>query len=248
MSALSKSAIDRLGDRLRSGPAGESDRTLLDQYRTEFGPAYDHVFGTLKRSSNAIVTGRPAKSTVSIVRKLRRESIRLSQIQDVAGCRIVVRDLVEQQQLLPLIVKLFPGSVVFDRRRTPSHGYRAVHVVPVIDGYPIEIQVRSELQHGWAEFSELAADSIDPELKYGKGPEKFRILLLQLSERLESHELHHFGLYLRLQELLSNPNPEETHGQEMETIREQLAEFSQKTESIKAQMFRDIENIRLIPK
>ncbi|MBI3306876.1 MAG: hypothetical protein HYZ84_03615 [Candidatus Omnitrophica bacterium] len=53
-------------------------------------------------------TGRPAKSTTSIVDKLHRESIRLSQLQDIAGCRIVVKDIQEQNSVAELIQKAFP--------------------------------------------------------------------------------------------------------------------------------------------
>ncbi|GAC1306974.1 MAG: hypothetical protein NVSMB21_10350 [Vulcanimicrobiaceae bacterium] len=42
------------------------------------------------------VSLRTAKSTSSIVAKLQRESTRLSQIQDIAGCRIVVPTIAAQ--------------------------------------------------------------------------------------------------------------------------------------------------------
>jgi ppGpp synthetase/RelA/SpoT-type nucleotidyltranferase len=45
-------------------------------------------------------TGRPAKSTTSITEKLHRESIRLTQIQDIAGCRIVISDIAEQERVV----------------------------------------------------------------------------------------------------------------------------------------------------
>jgi len=91
---ISKTQIDRLGDRLKLDPHAESDLRLLDDYRRSFGEAYEAVVRTL-RQRGVSPTGWLAKSTVSIVEKLRRESIRLSQMQDIAGCRVVVGNVVE---------------------------------------------------------------------------------------------------------------------------------------------------------
>jgi hypothetical protein len=88
--SLSKTQIDRLGERLKLGSHTESDLRMLDEYRRSFGEAYEAVIQTI-RQHGAFPTGRSAKSTLSIVEKLRRESIRLSQMQDIAGCRIVVK-------------------------------------------------------------------------------------------------------------------------------------------------------------
>ena len=40
---LSKSQIDRLGDRLRKGDVSESDLRLLEDYRRSFTKSYDYV-------------------------------------------------------------------------------------------------------------------------------------------------------------------------------------------------------------
>jgi hypothetical protein len=71
--------------------------------------------------------------------------------------------------------------MVIDRRERPSHGYRAMHVVVQQQGKPVEIQVRTRLQHLWAELSEKLSDVEDPSIKYGGGDEQFRAPLLQMS-------------------------------------------------------------------
>ena len=85
---LSKTQIDLLGDRLRLGAPVEADLRMLDDYRLAFGPAYEFVIQTIREKVALEPTGRPAKSTGAIVEKLHRETIRLSQVQDIAGCRI----------------------------------------------------------------------------------------------------------------------------------------------------------------
>lgn len=167
---LSNAQIDRLGDRLRRKDFGEAELRLLDEYRRTFGPAYDVVVQKVQQVTGLAVSGRPAKSTTSIIEKLNRESIRLSQIQDIAGCRAVVAKLREQDPVVKAIAAVFNTVTVIDRRLKPSHGYRAVHLVVREGGKAIEVQIRTEGQHVWAEICEKYADIIDPALKYGGGP------------------------------------------------------------------------------
>ncbi len=148
---------------------------MLDDYRRSFDEAYEAVVQTI-RQHNQLPTGR-AKSRTSIVEKLRRESIRLSQIQDIAGCRIVVANVIEQDRFVASLMTDFSATSVIDRRNKPSYGYRAVHVIPHDLGKPVEIQIRSSLQHLWAELSEKSSDVLDPTIKYGGGPEEWRSIL-----------------------------------------------------------------------
>jgi hypothetical protein len=184
---LSKTQIDRLGDRLKAGAHTESDLRLLDDYRLSFGEAYEIVVRKI-RERGEFPTGRPAKSTLSIVEKLRRESIRLSQMQDIAGCRVVVANMAQQEQFVASLRTDFPGASVMDRRAKPSYGYRAVHVIVEVSGKPIEIQVRTALQHMWAELSEKSSDVLDPTIKYGGGPTRWRSILTSSSKAVAAYE------------------------------------------------------------
>ncbi|MDQ3745163.1 MAG: hypothetical protein M3444_12340 [Acidobacteriota bacterium] len=188
---VSKTQVDRLGERLKRGNITEEDLRLLDQYRRSFAEAYETVVGVVRDKLRLEPTGRPAKSTTSIADKLKRESIRLTQIQDIAGCRIIVADIAEQESVVHSLTDLFQQATVIDRREKPSHGYRAVHVVVNQGGRLIEIQVRTSLQHIWAELSEKLSDIIDPSIKYGGGGEEVQQILqddsnlISLEEQLE---------------------------------------------------------------
>lgn len=59
---------------------------------------------------------------------------------------------------------------VVDRRANPVNGYRAVHVVVFPEGVPIEIQIRTELQHEWAKLFERLADLVGRDIRYGEPP------------------------------------------------------------------------------
>lgn len=45
------------------------------------------------------------------------------------------------------------------------------------------------MQHVWAEASEKLSDTIDPGLKYGEGPEAYRVMLMHASRGVEVVEL-----------------------------------------------------------
>jgi putative GTP pyrophosphokinase len=195
--SLSKSQIDALGHRLRKGTVTENDLRLLDHYRRSFSDAYEAVVAEIRALAPTDVdgksllepTGRPAKSTTSIIGKLQRESIRLSQIQDIAGCRLTVEDIDRQDYIVAKIASLFEQVSIIDRRELPSHGYRAVHLVINYTGKPIEVQVRTSMQHFWAELSEKFSDLIDSGIKYGSGDEDAARVLIFASDEIQRLEL-----------------------------------------------------------
>jgi putative GTP pyrophosphokinase len=199
MANLSHTQIDRLGDRLGEGSLTEPDLRLLDDYRRSFGVAYETVVRTIREALQLEPTGRPAKSTSSLIEKLRRESIRLSQVQDITGCRIVVADIGAQERVVASLCGVFPGASVIDRRMNPSYGYRAVHVIARVSGKVVEIQVRTMLQSLWAALSEKCSDIIDPQIKYGGGDDAIRERLALASEAMARLE--------RLQDMAGQEDP-----------------------------------------
>jgi ppGpp synthetase/RelA/SpoT-type nucleotidyltranferase len=185
---MNKSDLDRLGARLRGGISPE-DLTFLDTYRRGFRNAYDSVVDRVRAELGLEASGRPAKSTPAIVDKLCRSSMRLTQMQDIAGCRVVVPDIPAQDRVIARLDQMFDATVI-DRRVKPSNGYRAVHVVVHEVGLPVEVQVRTDLQHVWAESSEKLADAFGSQLKYGGGPKEIRELLDVYSNMIGDFEQH----------------------------------------------------------
>lgn len=180
---LSKSELDRLGSRLRNSehPADE-DLVLLNRYRERFIKVADSVVAALQELSSYPVEARPHKSIPSIVAKLRRrQPARLSAIQDIAGARVIVPETDAQDDLVGRICARFPEAIVDDKRARPAFGYRAVHII-VSAPLPLEIQVRTVIQHAWAQLSERLADQYGFELKYGGGPDNIRTALLEYAD------------------------------------------------------------------
>ena len=206
MPPLPKTQLDKLGTRLKEDAWTDADLRLLDTYRRSFAGACDDVMTLLRDELGLSPTARPAKSTTSIIDKLKRESVRLTQIQDIAGCRVIVEDVLSQDRITERLRGRLQDLSVVDRRKAPSHGYRAVHVIVRIREVSIEIQLRTELQHSWAELSEKLADSIGHDLKYGSGDERVREVLMQWSElvaRFEDTEVMQQTLEMGWEELHS---------------------------------------------
>ncbi len=164
---LSAREVDRLGERIKSSPLTEPDRRLLLEFRSSFLPAYQEVVTKIRDDFGFDPTGRPEKTPESIIAKLHRGETKLSRMQDIAGCRIIVEGRPLQNEVAGRLVQLFPDARVKDRREQPSFGYRAVHVIARAQGRQVEVQVRTSLQHAWANFVESLSDSMAVDLKHG---------------------------------------------------------------------------------
>jgi len=168
---LTKSQINKLGERLRKEEPISTE--ALDQLQT-FRALHDAplINAQLRIREELRIDASPRLKTIgTIVEKLRREKTRLSEMQDIAGLRIV-RSMSwnAQSNYVHKIEALFPDARTIDRRRKPSHGYRAVHVITRVDGYLVEIQVRSVLQNLWAQTMERLADTWGRGIRYGDVP------------------------------------------------------------------------------
>ena len=149
------------------------------------------------RAANLTEFTSRTKSTASVVAKLLRQpNTRLSQVQDILGLRFVADDLKRQEALMVELTRIFSDAKPQDRRLSPQYGYRAVHLIVKFNGLPVEIQVRSQLQQYWAQYSEMMADQHGQELKYGGGDveirrflEKLSLEVAQLEQQLDQQDI-----------------------------------------------------------
>lgn len=130
---------------------------------------------------DALVAQR-IKRLSSIEAKLRRFPLmNLSQMQDIGGCRAVVRTVAHVRQLAELHrLSPFKHKLVRtdDYLSTPqASGYRGVHLIyryfsdrsPTYNGLLIEVQLRSQLQHAWATAVETVGTFLKQALKSSQG-------------------------------------------------------------------------------
>jgi ppGpp synthetase/RelA/SpoT-type nucleotidyltranferase len=153
--------------------ASSADLVMLQRLRADYDAPLAQVEDRLR--TNGLRTTSRLKTVGTIIDKLKRERTRLSKMQDIAGVRLVVGQglsgLTEQDRVVEVVSDLFPGSSTVDRRSRPSHGYRAVHVIPTVDECPVEIQIRTRDQDGWAHLMEAVADSLGRQVRYGEEPD-----------------------------------------------------------------------------
>jgi putative GTP pyrophosphokinase len=202
--------IVNLGKRFAAGRGTERDIEELESFCQSFAPAYRHVFEEAIQLGYS-PTGRFPKSTASIGAKILRDHTRLTHMQDIAGIRIVVAKIVDQDLAVERLQAIDPCEIL-DRRVRPNHGYRAVHLIFRVEGVAVEAQVRTELQHQWAEVSEKLADDY-PDIKYGGGPVLQRTLLKGASDSIRGMEViepypkyatEYADIYKNLQTLLTS--------------------------------------------
>lgn len=202
--ALSKKSLKRLGSRLRAATVTESsDLDLLDGYRRRFDHALvdinTQLAGDFKsKNVEALVSGR-IKRTKSIVRKLVREpTMDLSRMTDIAGLRVVVRDLEKQNSLIERISNHIESPRIVDRR-TREDLYRSIHITGNCDGLPIEVQLRSIPQQLWANESE----SFGEKVKEGGGNREEKEYLSELSKAIYDYENDQSATFGEIQSTLA---------------------------------------------
>jgi len=155
---LSRSQLVRLGERLvAADPPAVDDLAQLYEVLRAYDAVPTATVARVRAETGIVPTSR-IKNTGTILEKLGRYGGSwLKSIQDLAGMRIVLTgDRDDQDRLVQQLVTLFgddrkPPTVV-DRRAEPSHGCRAVHIIVLPNDLPVEIQVRTRLQHEWAEL------------------------------------------------------------------------------------------------
>jgi ppGpp synthetase/RelA/SpoT-type nucleotidyltranferase len=154
---------------------------LLADYRETFLTAQLLVMFDMGRLGIGQSDGGRLKRPESVIAKLERDSrIRLSRMQDIAGCRLVSENKSEQDEIYARLQTDFDIYRAYDIRENPHSGYRAVHVVIRREDRFVEVQVRTENQRQWARLSEQAT-AYDSSIKYGGGSEAIRQALDDLS-------------------------------------------------------------------
>jgi putative GTP pyrophosphokinase len=187
--AISKTKIDEAGEILRAWADGvgqeeldeepqSSAVDLLFEYRVSFSAPLTAVESELAPivadvAPDAELAGRPKRAAAILAKLMRFPSMRLTQMDDIAGLRVKFPNGPrEVQLLLGRILERWPGAAVKDYVARPKRtGYRAIHAFVPADEHIVEVQLRTACQNLWADEVESAADRLGFRLKDGEGPE-----------------------------------------------------------------------------
>lgn len=127
-----------------------------------------------QKFSGARVSQRLKRTDRIISKLLHFKTMRLSQMEDIGGCRVILPDLVQlrtfEQRLRDVwgqnLIERLGNDYIASPRDT---GYRAVHLVVNRNGRLIEIQLRTPSQHRWAVLVEAHENQTGEMLKRGVG-------------------------------------------------------------------------------
>ena len=158
-------------------------------------------------------TGARLKRMPSIRRKLATIPGNLNQMNDLAGCRVILPTMPDVEIFLQGFA-IATASEVFRQYPYIQHmkqdGYRSHHMVlkfngvgdaSVYLGRRVEVQIRTELQHSWATAVEAVGLYRREDLKAGKGSPDWLRLFRLMSEEFAVEEACETPSNERLQEI-----------------------------------------------
>lgn len=182
----SKNAVNKAGTALIGNDSSLHDeaKTILDNWRAcHVAPL--NSFQTslrlkLKQIDPDALVSQRLKRMPSIISKLERNSgMNLARMQDIGGIRAVVSNMREVRALDSYYKN---GTRVFtivkggkDYINYPKEsGYRSVHqIFKCRNGFSIELQIRTQIQHSWATAVETMGTFLNHSLKSSEGPEEW---------------------------------------------------------------------------
>lgn len=219
--AYGKGQIDRAAETLlpwwQSPPEVQWDKDVIadafgivENWRTCHAFPLNHFQNVLRSRAKKIqpraLIAQRLKRFSTLMNKLVREpSMKLSQMQDLGGCRAILSSVQEVDRLHQTYCggQVLPGVhsplKCYDYIRHPKEdGYRGVHVVgryasrderhAAWNGQRIEIQLRTRLQHAFATTVETVTTFTREPLKFGAGPEEWRRFFALMGSALASRE------------------------------------------------------------
>lgn len=184
---MSAEDLNALGRRLAAAEPSEADWRAYQAYRESFREPMAEVERAVSGFASAVDAVEIAsrlKNIRSVIPKLARKRTALSEMQDIAGVRIVVPSLVETDEVLGWAhAELDLGWEKDYREQGVKHGYRALHlIVRTSFDQVVELQVRTRLQHEWANLSEALSHRYGIAVKSGRGPTELHQRLSVLSD------------------------------------------------------------------
>ncbi len=193
---ISKKSIQKLGERFRDDAEEVTDLDALTNYRNLFRKPLVALNADLSTflndlNLNYVLAGR-LKRIKSIIRKLRRPNsynMDLSRMGDIAGTRVILNDIIDQNSLVKKIQENFKTEKKIDRRDGDTN-YRAVHIlIKNKDDIVIELQVRTILQQLWADESEAYGEQAKQEKFLDMRTRQIEIYLKNLSQEIKKREM-----------------------------------------------------------
>jgi ppGpp synthetase/RelA/SpoT-type nucleotidyltranferase len=198
----SKSAVKRAGETLIIENIGTTDPDLqlealkvLSYWRAShlvpLNAAVREVGDVVRHRHKSAIVAKRLKRAPSIIAKLKRESkMDLQNMQDVGGCRVIVRSIKHVNQLRRALTARSAYRTKDYIKEPKPDGYRGIHLIGKFPGKAqgsqsqIEIQLRTEIQHAWATAVEIIDLFTKQRLKANEGKPEWQEFFCLASEAL----------------------------------------------------------------
>lgn len=205
----SKSRVNRAGDNVRKGIASSEDLHVIDEWRAAHRGVLNTFQAILRnrtRGTGITVAQRHKRKRTIFDKLLRLPQMQLSRMDDVAGCRLIFKNL---KALNSFRADFHRARFNHERRndlnkydyiKHPKEtGYRGIHDVYEYDvnsavgqrlaGLYVEIQYRTLVQHAWSTAVEVIGFITESQPKFQKGDKRYEHAMALASEILSrTHE------------------------------------------------------------
>lgn len=206
-----RNKTNRAGDALRNSDSSDDDKNNALKVLSHWRYAHIHPMNVFKNRLERVsqemdkksFTGERLKRVPSIIKKLNRFSMRLTQMQDIAGCRAIVSDVKTARKLYE---EHYAQSSLKHRKikehdyitEPKSDGYRSIHLVykfksdkpgkTIYNDLLVEVQIRSKLQHLWATAVETVGFFMGQAIKSNEGEEDWNEFFKLISSAFAKFE------------------------------------------------------------
>lgn len=198
----SKGRINRAGRAVRKGELGYEDNVVIENFRASHAHVLNAFQASLRNRSRGkdIIVAQRLKRRATIDDKLlRRPNFSLTEMQDIAGCRLIFKNLEDLNEFRRSFHSarfshhLISADNRYDYVVAPkADGYRGIHDVYEYQssratGAPwnrlrIELQYRTIYQHAWSTAVEVAGLLTENEHKFGRASEHYSEFFRTTSE------------------------------------------------------------------
>lgn len=211
---VSKKELNRISKRIVENTDTIEDLQKLSDFRAEHSKIIKSFVWSLRSiinnkkiklsNRNRIIISQRLKRLPSIIGKLKRfPELRLSRIQDLAGARIILPNIKDTEEVANYLKnKVYKqkdkNNFLFVREKNyilepKEDGYRSIHQIfkyqgkkeSQLEGYQIELQIRTRLQHQWATSVEIIDSIKQQSLKTGGGDAYYREFFKLSSKLME---------------------------------------------------------------
>jgi ppGpp synthetase/RelA/SpoT-type nucleotidyltranferase len=200
----SKSRVDRAGENIRNQKYTDDDLRVVEEWRAAHRAVlntFQAILRTRTRRENITVAQRHKRRTTIFDKLARFPGMQLSRMDDVAGCRLIFKDIESLYNFREIFLKARfhhkrkNDLDKYDYLKKPKNsGYRGIHDVYSYDvnsdtgkhlkGLLVEIQYRTAIQHAWATAVEVIGFITSSQPKFEKGDKRYQYSMALASEIL----------------------------------------------------------------